>query len=294
VTTTSSLGAVAEGRRLTYLSLGAGVQSSALYVMTTLGLHGCPRADVAIFADTQCEPQYVYDYLAVLRVWGMEHGGPRIDTVTAGALAVDYLAGTRDSRSGSKRKGVSAIPAYAEQPDGRARMLMRHCTTDYKVVPIERHVRQLLGLRKGQRSKGYKAMALIGISLDEAARMRVSKASYVENRYPLVDARLKRKDCLSIVRDAGLPEPSKSACAMCPFHDDAYWLELKRLHPESFEYAAQFDDAIRDQRHTGVMGKVYLHRTLQPLRTIDFAERRRLPLFESDQFQNECEGMCGV
>jgi len=43
-----------------YASLGAGVQSTALVVLSTLGLHGCPRADCAIFADTQDEPAWVY------------------------------------------------------------------------------------------------------------------------------------------------------------------------------------------------------------------------------------------
>ena len=45
---------------LTYISLGAGVQSSALLVCSLLGLHRVPRADVAIFADTQNEPPHVY------------------------------------------------------------------------------------------------------------------------------------------------------------------------------------------------------------------------------------------
>ena len=43
---------------LTYLSLGAGVQSTALLVISAHGLYGCPRADLAIFADTQDEPAY--------------------------------------------------------------------------------------------------------------------------------------------------------------------------------------------------------------------------------------------
>jgi hypothetical protein len=54
---------------LTYLSFGAGVQSTALLIMSNLGLTRCPRADVAIFADTQCEPQWVYDHLATMEKW---------------------------------------------------------------------------------------------------------------------------------------------------------------------------------------------------------------------------------
>ncbi len=42
----------------TYLSLGAGVQSTAMLIMSALGLYGCPNADVAIFADTGDEPAW--------------------------------------------------------------------------------------------------------------------------------------------------------------------------------------------------------------------------------------------
>ncbi|KKM78901.1 hypothetical protein LCGC14_1355330 [marine sediment metagenome] len=41
----------------TYISFGAGVQSTALLIMSNLGLKDCPKADVAIFADTGDEPR---------------------------------------------------------------------------------------------------------------------------------------------------------------------------------------------------------------------------------------------
>lgn len=42
---------------LTYLSFGAGVQSTALLAMCVQGEPGFPRPDVAIYADTQSELQ---------------------------------------------------------------------------------------------------------------------------------------------------------------------------------------------------------------------------------------------
>lgn len=54
----------------TYLSLGAGVQSSALLILSAKGLYNCPKADIAVFADTGDEPQWVYDYLVVLQEFG--------------------------------------------------------------------------------------------------------------------------------------------------------------------------------------------------------------------------------
>lgn len=273
-----------------YLSLGAGVQSSALYVMTTLGLHGCPRADVAIFADTQDEPAYVYDQVERLRAWGVEHHGPRIDTVTAGHLSADVIG-----RHNGTRPRFAAVPAFTLGDDGRSTILRRQCTREYKIAPIQKHVRGLLGLVPRQRAKGkVSATALIGISVDEASRMKPSRDAWITNVYPLVDARLSRIDCSRILVVAGMPLPKKSACVFCPFHDDAYWLWMKTEHPAEFERAARIDEQMRDMSRSGNARPVFVHRSLQPLRDIDFAERRRLPLFESDQFQNECEGMCGV
>ena len=45
------------------LSLGAGVQSSTMALMATKGVYDIPKPDFAVFADTQAEPQSVYDHL---------------------------------------------------------------------------------------------------------------------------------------------------------------------------------------------------------------------------------------
>jgi len=52
------------------LNLGAGVQSSTIYLMMVDG--DIPACDVAIFADTGEEPQAVYDHLG----WLKKQGGP--------------------------------------------------------------------------------------------------------------------------------------------------------------------------------------------------------------------------
>ncbi len=69
-----------------YVAFGAGVQSSALAIMSALGLKKCPKADLAIFADTQDEPEWVYDQLEVIVQWGKKHGLP-VEVVTIGKLS---------------------------------------------------------------------------------------------------------------------------------------------------------------------------------------------------------------
>ena len=49
------------------ISLGLGVQSTAMYFMSNLG--DIPRADYAIFADPGAEKQETYEMLDYCKVW---------------------------------------------------------------------------------------------------------------------------------------------------------------------------------------------------------------------------------
>jgi hypothetical protein len=347
---------------LTYLSLGAGVQSSALLVCSALGLHGVPKADVAIFADTQNEPPHVYEAVERLRQWAAPHGIP-VEMVTAGDLLEDAkarIAGTR-SRFASIPLFVAVSPptVSAEPLDGLTEELSeikrvagehgydvtgavelssgraygdeasieelrdmvkthelavargvaepprtgapvrsapgrRQCTREYKIAPIEKRVRELLGYRPRQVVK-KRALNLVGISVDELYRVKPSRTPWVVRAHPLVDARLTREACIRIVVEAGLPMPKKSACVFCPYTDNRRWQEMKRDDPASFEKACQADEALRDQSSSGMRGLSYVHRSLVPLRDIDFdklvGDRYATPLLD---FAEECEGMCGV
>jgi len=277
--------------RLTYLSLGAGAQSSALLVCSALGLYDCPKATVAIFADTGDEPAWVYEQVDRLRAWAAPHG-IRVDTVTAGCISADVV----DRHKGGRTQ-FAAIPAFTMGRDGRPAILRRQCTREYKIEPIERHVRGLLGFVKRQRIPPATALGLIGISREEAQRMKPARTPWMVHAWPLVDAGLRRLDCVRILADAGLPEPQKSACVFCPFHSDAYWSMLKTDHPIEFERAAALDDAIRDMSKSGIKGKVFLHRQLIPLRLVDFeamARERDKQQSLDFNFGNECHGVCGV
>ncbi len=48
--------------KLTVISLGAGVQSSVMALMAAKG-EITPMPDYAIFADTQAEPDHIYEWL---------------------------------------------------------------------------------------------------------------------------------------------------------------------------------------------------------------------------------------
>jgi hypothetical protein len=144
------------------------------------------------------------------------------------------------------------IPGFTEGNDGRPSMLRRQCTREFKIAPIEKRGRALLGFKARQRIPARSAHALIGISRDEIQRVKDSFTPWVLNRYPLIDAGLYRGNCLEIVKRAGLPAPRKSACVFCPYHDDAYWRELRAESPAEFEAAAVYDERVRDSSQAGV------------------------------------------
>jgi len=261
---------------LTYLSFGAGVQSIALLVCSNLGLHGVPRADVAIFADTGYEPQYVYDQLETMRKWS--------------EIPVEVVsAGDQSSRKSYK----TIIPAFT-LTKGQPGILYRQCTSNWKIEPIIKAARRHLGYSPRQVIKKT-ARALIGISIDEAQRMKPARERWITNEWPLIDARLRRSDCLKIVGEVGLPLPERSACYFCPFHSTEEWRRLRDHHPEEWNKAVEYDREIRFSTRAGTDRSVFLHSKLVPLDQV-LLDRPDKPLFpeEPDQFGNECEGMCGV
>ena len=105
------------------------------------------------------------------------------------------------------------------------------CTKHYKIAPIQAKVRELLGRKKGVRS-GPVALQLIGISRDEAMRMKPSGKSWIENAWPLIEAGMTRLDCLRWFESHYPGRPLvKSSCVGCPFHSDAQWLALAECWP---------------------------------------------------------------
>lgn len=248
------------------ISFGAGVQSSAVLLMSDRG--EIARAEVAIFADTGIEPTYVYDWLGKMR--GLV--SIPIVVVTAGNYA-DHI--TERFAAGLH---IRSAPFFTRGPRGDG-MIRRQCTAQYKIRPIRSY------LHKNYQGKHVNQM--IGISVDEATRMRDSRYVHTSNCYPLIDKRMTRQDCLRYVEEAVGERPQRSACWLCPFHSDAEWKHLRDHAPDAFAKAAEMDDLIR--RRPGQDAEYYLHKSRRPL-----SERPFENLDELNLFENECEGMCGV
>ncbi len=251
---------------LNIISLGAGVQSSTMALMAA---HGeiTPMPDHAIFADTQAEPAAIYKWLD----WLEKQLPFPVHRVTAGNLLQNALS--NKTLSGHDWQDVP----WRTKAGGLGR---RQCTTNYKIKPIGKKVRELSG--------GAPVIQWIGISADEAHRMKPSRVAYITHRWPLLEIRFTRLHCLRWMLEKGYERPTKSSCIFCPYKGNAEWRELE---PPDFDMACDVDDGIRHLVTTP--GTVqYAHRDLVPLREADIRSAEEAG--QQQMFGEECEGMCGV
>lgn len=274
---------------LRVLSLGAGVQSTTLALLAVEGQ--LPKPDAAIFADTGWEPRAVYDHLTRLRPV-VEQAGIEVRIVSTGNLRDDAL---------NPDFPGNPVPAYVRNPDGSNGVLIRSCTGRYKIEPIAREIRQMLGAatrtvpcrycdttgqrvipwdttRRGQcvvcrgtgqrtligpAPKGKIAEQWIGFSTDEIGRVSGKGVpAWSRPRYPLLELGMSRKDCERWLAGRGW-QPTKSACIGCPFHGNARWRDMRDHHPAEFADAVDFDQRIRTSPM--LRGQMYLHRSRLPL-----------------------------
>ena len=161
---------------LRVLSLGGGVQPTAIALMAEQGIFGI-RPDAAIFADTKAEPAHVYTNIS----WIKERVSFPVYVVDRGrSLYQDVWAGT--NHDGNIHL---SIPAFIQRSDGKRGMLNRQCTSVYKVRVIRRKVGELLAERMGQSKPPNCVEQWLGISTDEWTRQRDSDVRYIYNYYPL-------------------------------------------------------------------------------------------------------------
>ena len=249
------------------LSLGWGVQSFALAAMSALG--EIERVDVALHADTTHERQATYHHAEEWTPWLEKHG---IKVVT---VKLD-----RPMKPESFY-GRVAIPAYMTTEKGRGQF-GRECTDNWKRRPMRQWLQQ--------NRNGEVVELWLGISLDEALRMKPSNVKYTIHRWPLIEKHMARADCIRWLQSCGLEVPPKSACVFCPFHGIREWQELKR-HDDDWRKAVKTDNAIRKARPPY---DLFIHPARRPLEEVDLRTQEEKGQMRLDGWDAECSGLCGV
>jgi hypothetical protein len=257
------------------ISLGLGVQSTALYYMSSLGQ--LPRADYAIFSDLGREGRKTYEYLEYLKQWQKANNGIEIIVRNERNLYNDLLNMT------DERSRFSSIPAYTESENGKEGMLRRQCTGDYKIRVVDNAIRDIYGKESVDRRP--KTEVWHGITMDEMGRMSIPQEAWKINVYPFTgyeadkqthDRKIgwaqkkTRGEVVQWYNVHDIPVPSKSSCIFCPYHSDYAWSQMKINEPEDFADAVAVDVAIRNSTKKGIDQQVYLHKSLKPLFEVRF------------------------
>jgi hypothetical protein len=263
---------------ITALSLGAGVQSSALLLMSA---HGpLPRIDYAAFADTGWERPETYAALDRLENEVAKPAGIEVVRLRAGDIRRDAL---------DPNSRFSTMPVFIRNPNGSKGMLRRQCTSTYKIKILLAEARRRLGAevfddgRIGRVKRGLHLEMWVGISADELHRAKDSGVKYAVNKFPLLELGLTRADTQAYLDDHGFAAVSKSACIGCPYTSNAGWRNLRDNHPAQWYEAVEFDNAIRagnaraNANGRPLLGEAFLHPSLLPLdqAPIDAPPKRR-------------------
>ena len=275
-----------------FISLGLGQQSTALYLMSSLG--ELPEVDYAIFADTGSESKQTYQYLKWLLKWQKQHNGiPIIVTRKKPSLYTDLIKGTNSSGN-----HFASIPAFTKNAGSRG-ILRRQCTEEYKIVEINKAIRKIYGLKKYQRT--VQSEIWFGITIEEMGRLKYPRYGWQIYFYPFCNLKIiknrseqqgfpvfRRTDCTSWLNDRGFPIPPKSACFFCPYQSNARWLDMKKNRPQEWDRAVKLDQQIRDSSKKGVKQPIYLHKDCVPLSEANLNED------QLSLFPEECDGVCDV
>jgi hypothetical protein len=274
------------------LSLGLGVQSTALYYMSSLG--ELPRLDYAIFADLGKEKKKTYEYLEYLLAWERENNGIPIIVLKEKNLYQDLINGGNESGH-----GFASIPAYTRSKDNKVGMLRRQCTREYKIACVDKEIRRLYGAKPYQRLPLTEVWK--GISLDEIERISIPYEAWKSLIHPFCGygselhrnafkldygKNMTRAQISDWYQAHEIPEPPKSSCVFCPYQSEKAWYDMKTNEPQDFMAAIEVDAAIRNRTKEGIKNPIFLHESCQPLEAVSFKDQ------ENDLWKGECSGNC--
>ena len=277
-----------------YINLGAGVQSSVMALMCAKG-EIKPRVEACLFADTKAETNEVYDWLKWLEgelpfpVIRVSFGDLTKDSLTP-AIATKQAKTKKEGEEYMKR----IIPMFGLMPNGeKTAVIGRSCTADYKIRPIQKKIRELANIKRGE--KEIKVNQWMGISYDEIQRMKESRFAWSKLRYPLIELKRTRQDWFKWMDKNNYPRPPRSACYYCPFHSNDEWRNLRNNNPKYFKKAIQFEKEFQKvaEADSALKMKPFLHRSCNSLDEINFDNDIDKGQ-EVWDFSAECEGLCGT
>lgn len=184
-----------------YCSLGGGVNSVAMLLLLT----DQNEEFETIFVNHGGDYPHTYAYIDYLRECGFEIT-EIIPDVEGCQTIYDY----------SIKKQI--IPSWR----------FRWCTDKFKIRQINKYIETPCTM-------------FIGIDYGELKRQANNKSDTVMNKFPLIDAKMCRADCVDLIKDHGLVPPAKSGCWFCPFMPNIEVRELFLNHHDLYKKALEME-----------------------------------------------------
>lgn len=243
------------------LSYGGGWQTTGILVLIAQGK--LPRPDRIVIADTGRERKTTWRYLESVARPQMQAIGLEIEIAPRNLAYVDIYA----------HNGDLLLPVYT-----KTGKLSAFCSNEWKARVVKRYLHltalgceEIAALSRAdveramRQSVEYSATNWIGFTYDERDRIKGSTGRW----FPLVEMMLTKADIKTIIRTAGWPDPTSSACWMCANLDNAEWRNIRKNDPADFEAACQLDEEIREHDLFNGGTGVWLHHSRVPLREAD-------------------------
>lgn len=232
-------------KRFDVWSCGGGTQSGAIATLIRLGK--LPRPDFAFMTDTNRERS---------STWPFVDGFIRPALASVG-LDLTIVQASEHARLDVYWNDTVLLPGYTTL-SGEVGKLSPFCSGKWKRDVAERWMRSI-GIET--------ARNWIGISRDEARRIRAQNRNWLELWYPLIfEVPMTRDRCVDLIRAEGWTgQIPHSACWMCPNHSDAEWIDMKLNWPADFAAACalEAETRLKDPHF-------YLHPSCVPLADVDF------------------------
>lgn len=278
-----------EGAKLRVMSNGGGIQSTTLIMMMCTG--DLPWVDHIIHAETGDDGDFTARHLDWLdsQVTRYSNGRVGLHRVSRGGRLSDRIRNRASGKGVINNDRFVSAPFYTSGgKDGRGGQGKRQCTREFKIEPLEKKQRELLGYKPRQRIPAGSCEVWIGISTDEVVRAGAAFTAWTVNRYPLLEQRMSRRDCVAWLEGHDFPVPPKSACIFCPYKTNAEWRWLRDNDPKAWADAIEIDRLIRNT--PGMRVQEFLHRARVPLDQVDLstAEERGQGMLMV------CEAGCGL
>lgn len=194
------------------VSYGMGTNSTALLIgMKERGM----RPDLIMAADTGDEHPHTYEHLARMQQWCADNDFPKITVVKN-----DLPQGVIDGSLYGECLRLGTLPSKVFGRSG--------CSQKWKLAPQYKYLKQWLKTLDISFVRHF-----IGYDADEQRRANkeVPQRDFEKEEYPLIQWGWGRDECVAAIARAGIPQPGKSACFMCPSSRKPEVKALKEKYP---------------------------------------------------------------